>query len=896
MDIRNVKVFLIENCKFKDVMSYGNYGFISVLGTVEIILLDTKFKYVTSNNKPIINFRKIGKVSVIKNHFVKNNVNSILNCHKLVNCLIVNCYFAQNYGIIRGAIHVDIAFSIISVIKTQFISNSATSVMAVENSPECTIKFKLCSFINNYAETTYQGIIYLKIAFTCITNQILVATNFSKLNSICDVFEINKVYIIQLLVNEVAHPDALETFPIIQISGRTIIIFHVRLSSYKVYERKSLNILAETIFFSDIMLRCPIFELPALVTDNKILSSCVVKSYCFYAVSKQILFRCERCKGNNYGQLDPKVLISHPHQPLAKPEFSENSCYQCPIGGRCKNGKLYPLSGYWGFVKHGRVFFVACPVGYCCEAKNCRNYSSCNDGRDGLLCSKCKSTFSLRFINDNCILDTGCISHFIIMVLFINAFIYSLLLMVQNSLFDILCSLFNIFKKIILIVLSLKRYIKIIPSKIGTIARREINKHVPTALAKFKTLKHFIHKVPPNLQKGQRKSNAINSCTSKVSVCVEILEIAIYHVQDAELFHLPLPKDGISIPFHISNIYVQYVKKLMQLSIVIGENICLGRISAVIKSLFLMTLFPIILCIYFIVGVFAYFNQSRKCLNSTCIYSCLIQGYISLVSYFYQNLSLTAFKLISCIGLADGIHLLIDGDIQCWQLWQVTMFLYICLFLIPMFLIFLLGPVFLKKNTVSIQTFLLGLICPLPVISFWSYKALGKKKIYTKHSELSKVILRQTSCTTETIAKYFCWKGILWLRRTLLVMCTTLVINNAAKYSCSLLIITLSLGANMYIKPYKSKYTNMVESISLVAQVFIILTSAVASTKLSLSDDKSTLEELNLFLQVGCVLGIIAPIFILIFLACVTILLKVKGYFVEKLVGLKAPILEGVPN
>ena len=86
-------------------------------------------------------------------------------------------------------------------------------------------------------------------------------------------------------------------------------------------------------------------------------------------------------------------------------EAKGESCKLCPVGAIC-NGGIRVLDNYWGTRDlDDDLTVMPCPRGYCCSSDSnpCVSHNTCNVGRQGILCGRCKSGYMLNFFDKSCI-------------------------------------------------------------------------------------------------------------------------------------------------------------------------------------------------------------------------------------------------------------------------------------------------------------------------------------------------------------------------------------------------------------------------------------------------------------------------------------------------------------
>ena len=117
--------------------------------------------------------------------------------------------------------------------------------------------------------------------------------------------------------------------------------------------------------------------------------------------------RCTPCIQDTYTLLTGSLNISS--KSLGKKEYkllkeSKNfTCDDCPAGANCTE-HIKSKSNFYGYItKQQKVKFVPCPLNFCCSADQCKTITSCNKGRTGTLCGKCSKNNTESFLSTNCI-------------------------------------------------------------------------------------------------------------------------------------------------------------------------------------------------------------------------------------------------------------------------------------------------------------------------------------------------------------------------------------------------------------------------------------------------------------------------------------------------------------
>ena len=159
------------------------------------------------------------------------------------------------------------------------------------------------------------------------------------------------------------------------------------------------------------------------------------KAHSFVSIVHQfhIYYKCTRCAHKFYTLASSKYSVTHWKIQGQETDVAENKCHQCPFHAICENGKIHVLSSYWGYKSKYQVIVMSCPPDYCCRGTTCTSYNTCNNHRQGLLCSQCISNYSVSLKNSKCLPTKNCNSFFVAMYLIFNILGYSFYLLFKTD-------------------------------------------------------------------------------------------------------------------------------------------------------------------------------------------------------------------------------------------------------------------------------------------------------------------------------------------------------------------------------------------------------------------------------------------------------------------------------
>ena len=339
---------------------------------------------------------------------------------------------------------------------------------------------------------------------------------------------------------------------------------------------------------------------------------------------------------------------------------------------------------------------IRCPTGYCCQDdKSCQTFDSCNSNRSGPLCGVCEKGLAESLFDQSCIPVEKCHTWFIVLLYISCAVGYGLGLMVIDSIKAAAIS-------------SLKKIYQCIK---GTVLK----------------------KGKPN-QNLESSKNSEKSKSSEKKVKEEgsfkYLQILFYYVQDAALFKIELPgKQSEQTSTFV---------KILQFTPDVLTNVCDSMIetcftlgtTAVSKILFKSIFGPCVMLFLFVVYlcqscVFSVRKKTSK-LSSVIKYK-LVQSFLLVILFSYQQILTRAFTLVKCIDLENIKRLYDQGNIQCFTHWQTGIEIFIWANIFPSFFVFSHVPYYVEMKQMSVQMFILVCLLPVPgLMIFHLTKAWNK--------------------------------------------------------------------------------------------------------------------------------------------------------------------------
>ena len=165
---------------------------------------------------------------------------------------------------------------------------------------------------------------------------------------------------------------------------------------------------------------------------------------------------------------------------------------------------------------------------------------------------------------------------------------------------------------------------------------------------------------------------------------MKYVQIMLYYVQDAALFKISLPHAKQQTENVLVKV-LQFFPEILTLYYNVSD-LCFTRNTTAVMKILLSSMFGP--CIVLLLGI-AYllqciFSQFRSKNSQLAVFrSKLTQVFLLTILFSYQNIIKGAFSLIHCVDVDNKKVLYIQGDIQCYSLWQIAIEVYIYFSVVP---------------------------------------------------------------------------------------------------------------------------------------------------------------------------------------------------------------------
>ena len=517
-----------------------------------------------------------------------------------------------------------------------------------------------------------------------------------------------------------------------------------------------------TIFLTSIKVTCPVNNQLKVETTSAgvidLTKNDQAKSQ--YLTYKNVKYSCQPCHEGHYmleygaysiEQWVPNMTVNPAEgiyenmdqtHVITDPNFQ---CHPCPWGGIC-NGSVKAKPNHWGTIKDNRIHFFKCPKSYCCSGDTCEGINNCASHRAGTLCGRCELGFSEAVFSVRCIDNVECRGSWVIPFSILLAAAYGTFLLFQKDIKDFL------FGKPI----GKRTFLQTVKSM--QLTKRE---HI-TILNK-------------NNADGEMDGSGI------------FLILLFYYFQDASIIQFtPLYAKGDSSTVSSAKQVVGGLFKFRLDVLHLAKNVCAFPdltpvLKATIKLLFVPALCGILFTIYVVSQCLSKRRDSRslwQALSSRAVIAVMLA-----LLFSYQKLASTLFSLVYCVPVLDSKVLLMDGNIECFEHWQIHIIIYLATCIIPFSFYVAFMPAHFAKGTLSTEVFFVGCLFPMPVILYCFYRlyvrasSVPKRTNPNRHLDsVHKILQGPYRDLKIPLTNWpYCWSGILLGRRLLLILIDTFI-------------------------------------------------------------------------------------------------------------------------
>ena len=566
-----------------------------------------------------------------------------------------------------------------------------------------------------------------------------------------------------------------------------------------------------TIYLTSIKVTCPVNnQLNVETTSASVIDltqNDEAKSQ--YLTYKNVKYSCQPCQAGHYmleygvygiEQWTPNMTINravgiyeNPDQThvITDPNFQ---CHPCPWGGIC-NGTVKAKPNHWGTVKDNHIHFFKCPKSYCCSGNTCEGLNNCASHRAGTLCGRCKLGFSEAVFSVRCIDNVKCRGSWLIPFSILLAGAYGTFLLFQKDIKEFL---------------------------FGKPTGR------PTFLQTIKSLQltKCEHITILNQGKGGGEKDGSGI----------FLILLFYYFQDASIIQFtPLYTKGDSSLVSSAKKVVGGLFKFRLDVLHLAKNVCaFSDLTPVLKATIKLLFVPALCGVLFAIYVIAQCISKRR--DSSRLWQALsrraVIALMLALLFSYQKLASTLFRLVYCVPVLDSKVLLMDGNIECFQHWQIYVIIYLATCIIPFSIYVAFMPAHFADGTLSTEAFFVGCLFPTPVILYCVYRKLyirinsvPTRTNPNRHLDsVHKILQGPYRDLKIPLTNWpYCWSGILLGRRLLLILINTFIPDIVTAKVLMLAVTLISLLNHVIVQPCIERRANIAGTLSCIALMMVAI-------------------------------------------------------------------------
>ncbi|XP_057311634.1 uncharacterized protein LOC130649380 [Hydractinia symbiolongicarpus] len=426
--------------------------------------------------------------------------------------------------------------------------------------------------------------------------------------------------------------------------------------------------------------------------------------------------RCVRCKKNSYTMRQGKFQILHDRSRVLN---KYAACLKCPSGGHCDN-RITSRDNFWGYASTVQriVAFLPCPPSYCCShgKVKCVSYNTCNRYRMGILCGSCKTGYRVNFVDESCILKTGCQKHIFWLLYLFYAIIYTGILLYYKNVFLFILKHIRSFKKTKVLHESVME-----PLLDGTEFDREDERN--TAIISAVATQED----PCTTPNYHEEVGMIKNISGTKTILFFFYQIEVL-LRINENDHQTKSVVG-SVKKIISSVFnLQIISEPL-------SKLCPSKdLTKVGKEVVKISIIPT--AMMFLILAFVTKKIYSACITrrreegelANCqkdvhvkVKSCLIQ----LTLLGYTGISAFCLRMMNCVNINDTGHLYIQGDVVCYLWWQYLIMVFFSIWIVLFPLSTYLSEKMLTKDHITSSQFYFCFAFPPYAI----YRYLKRKRI-----------------------------------------------------------------------------------------------------------------------------------------------------------------------
>lgn len=553
------------------------------------------------------------------------------------------------------------------------------------------------------------------------------------------------------------------------------------------------------------------------------LGSAVKKTIYFYRESDNeeatvLGLFCRRCGYNLYS-----LQRGHAEGLQVNDSFK---CNACPRGADCLPA-IKSKFNFWGYTASSNpptLNFTICPFGYCKSPQpNSSNYNECEGKRTGVMCGKCSVGYTEALLSTYCTSNEDCNDHWFWIVFLVLVVSMAILLVFKPP----------------FVTYSLKQVLWLKRCSFNTRTNMQIYEYHDVMCSVTSNEEDRLENRPFLL------TEHVNHEKRQFS---RFLEIIFYFYQIAQLLLC-----SYSLSEFLGAKFLRPILGFFNFGPSLYKQgfLCpFPGLTPKTKLLFkIVSVFGTMIAIFVLYFLNWFINKLRGTLRPSP--TAYLQASIKTVLLGYVTLATVSMSLVRCVSVAGETRWFYNGNVICYQWWQYASFIFSGFYVVPFIFILALASYKIQSGTITVRQFLLAVAFPLPVLLVWLLRCTcPSERVNIEESEdlcaLKEMLLgpykKPEENTSRKHGAAVYWQSVLIARRFMLALVYCVVTEPSTRLFCMTLVCVFVLCCHLMVKPFRNKFANNLETLSLLFLVVLGLINLFKSVFVGLeSNIKGTL-------------------------------------------------------
>ncbi|CAB4002939.1 Hypothetical predicted protein, partial [Paramuricea clavata] len=370
-------------------------------------------------------------------------------------------------------------------------------------------------------------------------------------------------------------------------------------------------------------------------------------------------------------------------------------CIPCPRGADCVPA-IRAKFNFWGYQTSSnppKLAFTICPSGYCkSPPANSSKYNDCQGKRTGVMCGVCTQGYTEALWSTYCTPVKDCHDHWFWVLFLALVFSMAILLVFKPP----------------FVTYSLKQILWFKRFSGSRTAKIQANHDIIRSLT-----------VDEETEQENIPLSSTEQLKQDKRQFSRFVEIIFYFYQIAQLL---LSSSSLTEFFDTQFLVPVLGFFNFQPSFKKQGFLCpFPGLTPETKLAFkIAPVFGTLVAIFLIYALHFFISRMRGSLRPAV--SPYLQASIKTIFLGYVTLATVSISLIRCVFAAGEARWFYNGNVLCYQWWQYASFTFNAIFGIPFIFVLAWISFKLHHDKITIQQFLLAIICPLPFLLLWLFR------------------------------------------------------------------------------------------------------------------------------------------------------------------------------